>query len=354
MRWPWSRPEKRQTDYSDEVVSALLARAAGATAGDPSATGALEACASLYSMAFAASRVSPDTQVTRALSPSWMALTARRLIRYGESVDAIQVDDEGIRLEPCGTWDLRGGPDESSWTYRVDRFGPSQSRSRLIRSPGVVHTRFSTHPARPWRGVAPLDWARLSGKLAANAELRLGEEAGGAVGHLIPVPDDGGADDDADPLETLRADIASLKGETSLVETVAAGWGEGRTSAAPMKDWEPRRIGANPPDAMVKLRWDSALMVANACMVPVSLLTDADGTSQRESWRRFVMGGVEPLSRIVAQELRRKLDVPSLSFDFAPLWAHDLAGRAAAFQKMIGGGMVIAEAASLSGLTTED
>ena len=62
---------------------------------------------------------------------------------------------------------------------------------------------------------------------------------------------------------------------------------------------------------MIDLRRESALSVLNACLVPVSLITDADGTSQRESYRRFVMGAVEPLSQRMAEELSRKLDIPS-------------------------------------------
>ena len=46
--------------------------------------------------------------------------------------------------------------------------------------------------------ISPLGWARSTGTLAANLETRLGEEAEGPVGHMIPVPHDGGdgADDD--------------------------------------------------------------------------------------------------------------------------------------------------------------
>ena len=79
----------------------------------------------------------------------------------------------------------------------------------------------------------------------------------------------------------------------------------------------------------------------SACQVPISLITDADGTSQREAWRRFVMGSVEPLSQRMAEELTRKLDLPSLDFKFRSLWASDLIGRTQAFQRLVQGGMGI-------------
>ena len=91
------------------------------------------------------------------------------------------------------------------------------------------------------------------------------------------------------------------------------------------------------------------MTVLSACGVPVSLATDADGTSQRESWRRFIMGAVEPLLELVVEELERKLET-DIDFDLSGLWAHDLQGRAAAFQKMIAGGMELDRAVAASGL----
>ena len=81
----------------------------------------------------------------------------------------------------------------------------------------------------------------------------------------------------------------------------------------------------------------------------MSLVTDADGTSQREVWPRFVMGSVEPLLAIVGQEIEAKLDV-SVSFDLSRLRAPDLAGRASSFKAMVTAGMAIERAVALSGL----
>ena len=66
------------------------------------------------------------------------------------------------------------------------------------------------------------------------------------------------------------------------------------------------------------------------------LVTDADGTSQREAFRRFLTTAVsQPVADLVAEELSHKLAVP-VRFGFDGLYAHDLAGRAAAFQKLAG------------------
>ena len=352
MRWPWQRapePEKRESlPFTDAVVTALTAQAAGTATGDPSAIAALEAATALYARAFAAATVTPP-EAARVLSPACMALIARNLIRRGEDVHQINVVGDALRLQAIGSWDVRGGPEEASWWYRCDRFGPSGNLTELVPGASVVHSRYAVDSARPWHGIGPLGWARSTGTLAANLETRLGEEAGGPVGHVMPYPtgpDD--PDDEEDPLTLLRKDLAAARGRTILAETTAAGGGEGRV-AAPQSDWKPQRFGAHPPEALPKLRSEAALSVLSACAVPVSLVTDADGTSQREAWRRFVMGSVEPLLAIVALEVEQKLET-RVTFDLSSLWAHDLAGRAASFKAMVTAGMDVERAAGLSGL----
>ena len=160
-----------------------------------------------------------------------LALIARNLIRRGESVHLIEVEGGEARLQPIGSWDVRGPADERGWWYRVDTYGPSDNRTQVVPGAAVVHCRYAVDSARPWYGLSPLQWARATGTLAANLEARLGEEAGGAVAHLLPVPADGGDGGDDDPLAMLKADIASGRGRTLLVETTAAGWGEGRAAA---------------------------------------------------------------------------------------------------------------------------
>ena len=338
--------------FTDAIVAALQAQASGQAVGDASAIAALEAAVALYSRAFAAAVPSP-AEVRALLSPPCLALLARNLIRRGEDVHQIIVDRDAIRLQPIGSWDVRGGPDPAGWWYRCDRFGPSGNVTELVPAAAVLHVRYAVDSARPWYGIGPLGWARSTGTLAANLETRLGEEAGGAVGHVIPYPsgpDD--PDEEDDPLTKLRTDIAAAKGRTLLAETTAAGGGEGRI-AAPQSDWKPHRFGANPPATLPSLRTEAGMSVLSACGVPVSLVTDADGTSQREAWRRFVMGAVEPLLEVVRTEVEAKLE-KSVSFDLSRLWAHDLAGRASSFKAMVTTGMDIERAAALSGLVADE
>ena len=112
----------------------------------------------------------------------------------------------------------------------------------------------------------------------------LGEESGGPVGHIIPVPSDGGDGGDDDPLSQLKADLANARGRTVLTETTAAGWGEGKMAAARKPTTSRQRFGAMVPDSSrVAAHGGRHEAVLSACAVPVSLVSDADGTSQRES-----------------------------------------------------------------------
>ena len=126
--------------------------------------------------------------------------------------------------------------------------------------------------------------------------------------------------------------------------------------AGPSEDWKARRFGASPPATLPELRSDAALAALAAlaaCQVPASLVSDADGTAQREAWRRWAMGPLAGLAAIVEAELAAKLD-QRVRLDFSGLWAADVAGRASSFKAMVAGGMDPAKAAGLAGLMGAD
>ena len=90
--------------------------------------------------------------------------------------------------------------------------------------------------------------------------------------------------------------------------------------------------------------------VLAACGVSAELFMPGDATGQRESWRRFLHGSVQPLADLLAGELAVKLDAPGLRLNFDRLFASDLSGRARAFGSMVQGGMDATRAARLAGL----
>ena len=346
MRWPWQKKETRQTGggFSEAVLNSFLAYSEGNT-GHVAATGALEACAGLWSRAMASAVVTPSSAVTAACTPSVLGLVGRDLIRRGESLHEIRVTGGRVRLIPSGQWDVHGSEEPDEWVYQSTTYGASTSKTVWLPASAVVHVRWGYAPERPDVGVGPMEFAKLTGDLTGNLERRLGEEAGGPTGHVLPVPTDG----QDDTVASLRKDLKAAKGGTVLAETTAAGWSEG-VSAAPRQDWTPKRFGASPPETLPVLRTDAGRAVAAACGVPPMLFEASGAAPLRESWRQFLHASVQPVARLVAAELSAKLE-QDIGLDLTGLHASDIMGKARAFQSLTGGGMDADRAAELVGFS---
>ena len=245
---------------------------------------------------------------------------------------------------------MAGSADPKSWVFRLDLAGPSGGETRLYPSAAVLNFRYAPEPKRPWSSPSPLGYARATARLAANLELRLGEEASASVGSLLPPPSDGGDGDVDDPLAGLKSDLKNLQGNTALVETTSAGFGEGR-AAAPQAAWQVKRLGANPPQTLNELRGAAGVDVLAACGVPPGLADGgAEGGGQREAWRRFSVGTLQPAARLVGQEMAFKLNVPGLRLHFEGLASADLAGKSRAVGSFVKSGVPLARALELAGL----
>ena len=174
----------------------------------------------------------------------------RELVAHGECVFRLAFRRGALRLDPVAHWDVHGAtPDEESWSYNLTLTGPSDSRVIRAAAADVVHLRWSTPSLEPWRGRGPLQGASLTGRVLAETELALGDEAAGPRGNLIPVPDD---PDNPDSTAALRATIAGLKGKTALVPTMVGGWGDDAEGPRQgTRDWDVRRLGAAPGAPLV-------------------------------------------------------------------------------------------------------
>ena len=270
MWWPFGKDklEKRAAQpYTDLVTNYLESQAAGDTTR-ATTLAAVEAAAGQYARAFAGAEVQASAHVKAALTPSVLALMARNMIRYGESVHIIQVMRGAMSLLAAGSFDVRGGINEEEWIYNVHIYGPSGNLSSFIPSASTVHCRYSVDSSQPWRGISPLGWSATTARLLSNLENNLASEMGGPSGYFLPVPiDSAKKEDNTGPLDKLRADLNNIKGRTVLVESVANGWGEGKANA-PQKDWVSERIGPNPPSVLATLRSDAAQSILSACGVP--------------------------------------------------------------------------------------
>ena len=107
--WPFAKTEKRQVDYSDAVTNQILANATGGAASSRN-TGALETVSGLVGRAFASAEVSGPAPYVEALTPATMGLIGRELIRRGEALFLIELDeDDRLRLFPISNYTVNGG-----------------------------------------------------------------------------------------------------------------------------------------------------------------------------------------------------------------------------------------------------
>ncbi|MDE0456263.1 MAG: phage portal protein [Chromatiales bacterium] len=353
LRWPGQAAlEARIEDlehrnYTDAITAALLASASGGTTIQATATGALEAASGFVGRAFAAAEVDTGSRPIRdVLTPACLNLLGRSLIAHGEMLLLIRVRGGELRLFPAQSWDVLGDPDPRTWRYRVTLGGASTIETyQDVPAESVIHVQYSFDPREPWRGQSPLTVARLAGRLSAEVSAALSDEASGPRGSFMPVPVDGN-----DPtIAAMKADARDAKGNMLFAET-----GDWDTSGGgKYAGWMQQRFGANPPAALVELHKRASTEVYAACGLSMALFDDSDGTSKREAYRQALHGSIAPLGRIVAAELSRKLET-AVSLDWTELRAADIAGRARAFQSLVGGGMDITAAAAASGILTPD
>ena len=153
--------------------------------------------------------------------------------------------------------------------------------------------------------------------LLAAVEERLGEEVRNQGGYILPVG--------AGRKVELAGDIKGLRGGLGIVETMK---GDYASSDDGLKeDFEIKRLGANPPETLLKLRTDAERSIFAAAGVPL-LSSVTDGTALREAMRRFLHSTLTPVTAIALEELRLKLGDAAISIDYSGLGAADITGKA--------------------------
>ena len=336
---------RADSSYTDALIASLVGNATGKTAL-PTATAALEAAAGLVGRSFASAEIAAPDMAAGELTPGCMAMIGRALIRRGEIVLMIRVQDGELHLLPCASHDIDGGPIPSTWRYRCSIGGPERTETYdNVPAEGVVHIQYSRDPETPWRGNGPLGVARLAGSLSAETAKALSDESSMPRGAFLPLPVDG-----QDPTAArLKADIGKAAGDLLTVE--AGDWDA--ADAGKATSWAAERFGPDPPAALVELHALASREIFAACGVPPALYAgDSAAAGLREAYRQFLHSTCAPLGRIVAAELSRKLE-GAVSLTWEELRAGDIAGRARAFGAMVTGGMDLAKAAALAGLMVD-
>ena len=256
--WPFGSLEKRESSYTDAVVSAILSSAQGKTLAIPTATAALEACAGSVGRAFATAEVKARPIISEALTPACMEIIGRSLLRRGEVVFFISTNGGRLRLLPADSHDLDGYPDPDSWEYRLTLARPSRTMTHdHVPAASVLHFRYANDATRPWVGHSPLDAASLAGRLSSETVNTLANESSGPVGRLLGIPKDG-LDE---TVEKLTQQLANARGGIGMVESGDWGSAGGGASMNP----ESKRFGADPPAALVALQDTASREIYAAC-----------------------------------------------------------------------------------------
>ena len=341
FQWPFSL-EKRDDSYTSTLIALIQQQSNIGPTPTSAATGALEAASGLVSRAFMTCEVQGSPEAQRVLTPECLGMVGRALIRQGQIVFMIRTSRGNLELLPAQTHDVFGGPERDTWEYRLTLGGPSETSTfEEVPASSVIHAKYAIDPSYPWRGLSPLGIAALAGRMSAETMAALADESSMPRGGFLPLPVDG----DDPTTDLMRADIKKSKG---AILTVEGGDfdnpGDKRTA-----DYEVKRFGAMPPDALVKLAALATAEVLAACGVNPALVADTQGTAMREAYRQFLFGLVSPLGRMFAAELSEKLD-EDITLDWTELRASDIAGRARAYGTFRGGGMDVTSAALQAGL----
>ena len=201
-----------------------------------------------------------------------------------------------IVLEPVGFAYAHGdGPDPMRWTYNATLYGPTDSRHEWVPAASMLHTRYSVDALRPWLGVPPWSWAASTGAGIAALERMVAGEAGAPYGHLLQVPDSPQVDEDGDvrPLDQFRGDLAKAKGGTLVMEH-SGQWDNEAPGGGTRSKLESVTYGLD-RSLLSPLRTETARDMMAACGVPATLVvSNSDGTAQRESSRRFLHLSLRP------------------------------------------------------------
>ena len=137
MSWKfWQKDEPETRGYHDSFLNALVAQAEGSVSGSPLGLAALEMAAGSYARCFASASITPDTPVTRALTPSIRAHIGRDMIRQGGALLVISVRMAWSNCRPlviglCWAGGMKGTGDTPAISMEQARRRPCIYRHKV-------------------------------------------------------------------------------------------------------------------------------------------------------------------------------------------------------------------------------
>ena len=348
--WPFDKIEKRSADtssYTDQLVDTAVFEARGETL-DASTLAVVETCYGLWERSIASATVEPTFNRLVGLSPSLLALVGRSLAVKGNLVCRIVVKGATVKLLPAADYDIDGQTDPATWVYRLNLPGPSSTETVMVPADGVVHFMTGAMASAPWRGTAPLRSAKATASLAAKIEGSLSREADIYNARFA------GVDRGKGTYDAWKRTVETIRRKKGGIIFTGGNLGQSDSGKVP----EPSKMRPEPNDTLADaLRSQIGRDILGAFGIPPALFeARGDGSGQRESWRRYWLGTVAPLARMIEAECREKLD-PGATITLDALRASDedgrsraVARRAAAYKTLRDAGIDTTEARRLAGL----
>ncbi|MFN6976553.1 MAG: phage portal protein [Gemmobacter sp.] len=317
-----SPPETRSSGagYTAAVMGAREAWITGAS-GLAELTGTAQACISLWESAFATADVTGTDLIDRAT----MARIGRSLALRGEAVFLIR-----DRLIPAADWDLRTR-DGVPTAYRLSVPEAGGGRTETALAAEVLHFRIGSDAAAPWTGTAPLRRARLSAELLHHLETALRDVfADAPVGsQMVHLPEAG-----ADEMAAMRAAFRGRRGSVLVVEGAATAVAAGMhplVSRAP-DHLTPDLHRLDAPELLAAARGSVALAFG---VLPALANAATTGPLVREAQRHLAQWTLEPLAKLVAEEVATKIGAPVQIDMTRPLQAFDFGGKSRAVATIV-------------------
>ena len=143
------------------------------------------------------------------------------------------------------------------------------------------------------QGTGPINAAGITQGLLTHTETRLAQEANAPAHNLVPIPRHDPSRHPARRPAAGRwpADFGRLHGGLGRRGREPAGWRLATHTAV--------RAPTHPRE-QIELRAAAERSILAAAGVPVSVLSESDGTKAREDFRRFLHSTMMPLGKLVA------------------------------------------------------
>jgi len=340
MNWPWSRETRADTtDYTSMVLANTEEAIAAGSAADPGGLATVGACAQQWADWLSACAVTGPPCITR----RFLAAVAVDLVRRGASRWRISVMDGAIALDrPSRALRVHGG---WQFTWTLD---PGRQYFEELLDAEVLNLRWEHDDEFPWRGRPP--WAGLTGRLAAELEATLADEASGPQGSLLmvnhtPFPDETANKQQMKTLEPKLKFSGRARGALKVLLNPNPANRQG-TTADPIG--RPLRIGPGWQEPIPEARGQLPREIAAACGVPWELIAGGPGASLREA-HRLATERVATRARRIADELTEALAV-NVVLDATELHRADVMSRTRSLKGLVDAGVQLEEARRVVGL----